>query len=159
MNGDGTVRRFLPPDGPAHLGAQAVALAAFGAARLMDPLVDPVGADVAAIWGVIVVVVGSAGALVGTLVGLLASRLRRTTRWTTLVVGLLAGGGAAAVVLLLGGDGTPCSLGIERCAPATREWIAGLAGLETALLLHAITSWNAAQLRRGWRAARAARNL
>lgn len=151
--------RYLPPDGPAHAGAQVAALSVFGAASLLDPLIDPVGADVAVIWGVVVIAVGSTGALVGTLVGLAAGRLRRTARWTTVAVGLLAGLGAATAVLLLGGDGTPCSLGVERCAPAPREWIAGLAGLETALLLHAVTSWNAVQLRRGWRAARSVERL
>lgn len=157
MTGSATPRRYLPPELPAHVAAQLSGLAVFAAATLLEPPVEPAGADVAVIWAVVVVVVGSAGALAGTLVGLAAGRLRRTARWTTVVVGLLAGVGAGAAVLLLGGDGTPCALGAERCAPATREWIAGLAGLETALLLHAVTSWNAVQLRRGWLAARATR--
>lgn len=157
MTEDRGAARFLPPDGAAHVVAQIVGLLVFAGATALDPIVDPAGADVAVIWGVVVIVVGSAGALVGTLVGLAGERLRRTTRWATVAVGLLAGSGAAAAVLLLGGDGTPCSLAAERCTPATREWVAGLAGLETALLLHAVTSWNAVQLRRGWRAVRAAR--
>lgn len=154
MRDDIPPARYLPPDGRAHLGAQAAALTVFGTASLLDPLGDPVGADVAVIWGVVVIAAGSLAALVGTLVGLASGRLRRTARWTTVAVGLLAGCGAATAVLLLGGDGTPCSLGADRCGPAPREWVAGLAGLETALLLHAVTSWNAVQLRRGWRAAR-----
>lgn len=158
MTGPATPRRYLPPELPAHLGAQVVGLAVFAGASLLEPRVDPVGADVGVIWAVVVIVVGSAGALVGTLVGLTAGRLRRTARWTTVTIGLLAGAGAGAAVLLLGGDGTPCALGTDRCAPATREWIAGLAGLETTLVLHAVTSWNAVQLRRGWLAARATRH-
>lgn len=148
---------WLPPGPPAHLGAQVVGLAVFAAATMIEPPVRPAGADVAVIWGVVVIAVGSVGALVGTIVGLTADRLRRAARWATLAVGLLAGVGAGAAVLLLGGDGTPCALGAGRCAPATREWIAGLVGLETALVLHAVTSWSAVQLRRGWLAARAVR--
>lgn len=158
MTGPATPQRYLPPDLSAHLGAQLVGLAVFAGAALVEPPLEPVGADVAVIWGVVVIVVGSAAALVGTLVGLTAGRLRRTARWTTVTMGLLAGAGAGAAVMLLGGDGTACSLGVDRCAPSTREWIAGLAGLETALLLHAVTSWNAVQLRRGWLAAKATRH-
>lgn len=142
--------RFLPPDGRAHAGAQIIALAVFLAGTLLDPVVEPAGGDVAVIWGVLVMAAGSAAALVGTLVGLTAHRLRRTSRATTLGVGLAAGAAAVAAVLLLGGDGVPCSLRPQACGPAVREWVAGLVGLETVLLLHAVTSWNAQQLRRGW---------
>lgn len=159
MTGPGTNRRFLPPDLPAHVAAHVLGVAVFAAGALVDPPVEPAGADVAVIWGVVVIAVGSVGALVGTLVGLTAGRLRRTARWTTVAVGVVAGAGAATAVLLLGGDGTPCSLAADRCAPATREWVAGLVGFETVLVLHAVTSWSAVQLRRGWVAARAVRRL
>lgn len=146
--------RFLPPDGRAHAAAQVIALVVFLAGTLLEPAVDPVGADVAVIWGVLVMAAGSAAALVGTFVGLTGHRLRRTSRATTLLVGLVTGFATVASVLLLGGDGVPCAVRPETCGPAAREWIAGLVGMETVLLLHAVTSWNGRQLRRGWLQAR-----
>lgn len=146
--------RFVPPDGRAHAGAQAIALVVFVTGALLEPTVDPVGADVGVIWGVLVMAAGSAAALVGTFVGLTGHRLRRTSRATTLAVGLVTGIASVASVLLLGGDGVPCSVRPDTCGPAAREWIAGLVGLETVLLLHAVTSWNGRQLRRGWLQAR-----
>ena len=141
----------------AHVIAQAIIVLVTIGAWASNPALGRPGGDLAIIWGVLVLVAGPAAALAGTLVGLGEERVPRAPVVVPPLVALGASLASVFVVYALSAELTSCAVpGTDVCAASRGDRVMGVVGIETAVVLYAVSAWVGRQVRRSWVEARAA---